>query len=372
MVAMSVDVRQVTVAGFLRGLRIAILVVTAVPLLGLALPNMLARLDAPPGPVIQVAYFLLPAAVVAADTVLLARDRFWGPWRGPVLGLLLVAYLSFTLWLPADAVFTVDNWYFNIIGWFGVLLLFDRPLRSLLVYLAGYLAVTALPAVVHGAMNRVELSGLAVTAVSVGGFQVLTASAAGALRRVAASAAQASASAERTRTRRAIARRVHQDRRRRYVEIAATARPLLAGLADGTLDPADADVARRCAIEAARLRRLFAESDESDDPLLHEIRACVDVAERRGVPVEVISQGRWPALPREVRRALTDGPMQVLSTVRDAARVAIVGTSDTVSVSVLADRAAPIARPPETDGVATTSLSSGNRLWVEATWRAAT
>lgn len=367
---MSVDVRQVTVVGFLRGLRIAILVVTAAPVLGLALPSMLGRLDAPPGPVEQLGYFALPAAVVVADTVLLVRDRSWGRARGPVLGLLLLAYLTFTLRLPADAVFTVDNWYFNVIGWFGVLLLFDRPLRSLLVYVAGYLAVTALPAVLHGHAERVALVGLAVTAVSVAGFQVLTASATGALRRVAGSAAHASAAAQRTRTRRAIARRVHEDRRRRYAEVAATARPLLAGLADGTLDPADADVARRCAVEAARLRRLFAESDETDDPLLHEVRACVDVAERRGVPVEVVSQGSWPVLPREVRRALTDGPMQVLSTVQDKARVALVGAQETVSVSVLADRAATIAEPPETHGVRTTSLTSGTRVWVEATWRA--
>jgi hypothetical protein len=73
-----------------------------------------------------------------------------------------------------------------------------------------------------------------------------------------------------------------------------------------------------------------------------------------------------------VRRALTDGPMQVLSTVRDRARVALVGTRDTVSVSVLAKSAATIAELPETDGVHTTSLSSGTQVWVEATWRAGT
>jgi hypothetical protein len=319
-----------------------------------------------------VSHFLLATAVAAADTVLLVRGRSWAAWRTPTLALLLVSYLAFTVRLPADAVFTVDNWYFNVIGWLGVLLLFDRPLRSLLAYIAGCLAVTALPAVLHGPTDRLELAGLAVTAVSIGGFQVLTATAAGALRRVAVSAALASTTAERTRTRRAIAHRVHQDRRRRYTEVAATARPLLAGLVTGALDPADSDVARRCAIEAARLRRLFAEGDETGDPLLHEVRACVDVAERRGVPVEVISQGSWPTLPREVRRALTDGPMQVLSTVRDRARVTLVGTQETVSVSVLADNAAMIGELPETDGVRTTSLSSGSQLWVEATWRAAT
>src|SRR5207244_3185595 len=124
------------------------------------------------------------------------------------------------------------------------------------------------------------------------------------------------------------------DRGRRYREVATTAGPLLSGLADGTLDPANPDVVRRCAIEAARMRRLFADSDDRGDRLLHEVRACVDLAERRGVAVDVISDGSWPELPREVRHALTDGPMQVLSTLRpdaQTARVAVVGTPDAVS-----------------------------------------
>ncbi len=176
---------------------------------------------------------------------------------------------------------------------------------------------------------------------------------------------------------------MHLDRRRRYHEIADTARPLLAGLADGTLDPADETVVRRCAIEAARMRRLFAESDDIGDRLLNELRACVAVAERRGVLVNLIVQGGWPELPREVRRALTDAPMHVLSTAVGAARVTVVGSTEvdqrgnavrTVAVSVLADQPGTPAvsgvEPTETSGVRTTSILDGTRVWVEATWRA--
>jgi hypothetical protein len=364
----------VTEVSFLRGLRIAIAALTAITMLALALPNLLARLNYPPGPAVQAAYFALLLAITAVDVVLVVRDRSWGVARWPVLGLVLATYLAYTLALPASAQFTVDNWYFNIVGWYGVLLLFDQPLPAFLAYLLAYFGATAVP-IVFGHGGRQDVVGLAITAVSVGGFQVLTASAAHALRRVAASAALAAAEEERSRTRRAVARRVHSDRRRRYRDLTASAGPLLAGLADGSLDPADAEVVRRCALEAARMRRLFAESDDTSDKLLHELRACVDIAERRGVPVEVISHGSWPELPREVRRALTDGPMRVLSTLgatASPARVAIVGAFDTVSVSVVGDGELTGPAEEETHGVRTTSISDGGRVWVEATWRAAT
>jgi hypothetical protein len=371
---MTEDVRQITVVGFLRGLRIAILALTAITLFGLGLPTLLPRLDAPPGPVVQVAVFLMLVGIDVVDAVLASRDRSWGAARWVVIALLLATYLVCTMALPAGAVFTVDNWYFNMIGWFGVLLLFDRPLGWFLIFLLAYVAITAAHPLLHGGFGRADLVGLTITTVSVGGFQTLTASAALALRRVASSAAAAAEEAERTRTGRAVARRTHSDRRRRYREVAATAGPLLSGLANGSLDPANGEVVRACALEAARMRRLFAENDERGDRLLHEVRACVDVAERRGVPVDVVSQGNWPELPREVRRALTDGPMRILSAALPAAgpaRVTVIGTPNAVSVSVLARTDTRTTEIAETNSVRTTSISEGDTTWVEATWRAA-
>ena len=55
--------------------------------------------------------------------------------------------------------------------------------------------------------------------------------------------------------------------------------------------PTTRTVQRRCALAAARLRRLIAESDDVPDPLLHELRACVDLAERNGLPVDLVAVG---------------------------------------------------------------------------------
>jgi hypothetical protein len=371
---MSHEIRRVTEVSFLHHLRIAILAVTVTVLFVMVLPMMVTHLDSAPGPVAQIGLFVLLLAVAAAEAVLVVGNRSWGRLRWPVLSLLLAAYAGVTLLRPDGSVLITDNWHLGIIGWYGVLLLFDRPLREFLLVLFGCAVVAAVP-VLSGPAGWTGGGALAVTVVAIGGFQALTASVVRMLRRVAAAAAVAAATVEGTRTRRAVARRVHSDRRRRYREVAGTAGPLLSGLADGSLDPADAEVIRRCATEAARMRRLFAESDDIEDRLLHELRACVDVAERRGVPVEVISQGSWPALPREVRRALTDAPMRMLSTLTGTtrpARVTVIGTRDTVSVSVLAAGDATVQVPTESHSVRTTAVTDESQVWVEATWRAPT
>ena len=77
---------------------------------------------------------------------------------------------------------------------------------------------------------------------------------------------------------------------------------MLAALAAGHADPADPEVRRR-SCSAARLRRLIAEPTRPD-PLLHELRAAADLADRNGLPIELIAIGVPPDLPVEVRRRL--------------------------------------------------------------------
>jgi hypothetical protein len=144
--------------------------------------------------------------------------------------------------------------------------------------------------------------------------------------------------------------------------------PLLTGLAAGVLDPADERVRTRCAIEAARMRRLFAEHDEVPDPLLHELRACVDTAERRGVTVYLGSCGQRPDVPLRIRRALTEPVLVVLTTTRSHARVTVVGSPVSVTVHAVADGDRP--ELPPSGEVAVSTLALDGRHWVEATWRA--
>jgi hypothetical protein len=154
--------------------------------------------------------------------------------------------------------------------------------------------------------------------------------------------------------------------------------PLLVGLASGELDPADPGTQRRCAVEGSRLRRLFAETDDVPDPLLHELRACADIAYSRGVLVDLQVIGRLPVLSRPVRRALTEAPLHALAGARRQARVTVFGRSTEVAVSVLTDAGAgePAELPAPLDQARTVTVQESivpqdgeNRRWIEARWR---
>ncbi|MFN2497035.1 MAG: histidine kinase, partial [Pseudonocardiaceae bacterium] len=192
------------------------------------------------------------------------------------------------------------------------------------------------------------------------------------LHRAAADAAKATVALAETRARETTAEEMHTSRAQRYGYLAIESRALLAGLADGLLDPGDAEVRRRCAIEASRLRRLFAETDDVADPILHELRACADVAERRNVTVDLVALGQLPQLPVDIRRALLDAPLVALSTTASRARVTVVANPDEVVVSVLGDVAPgtriPRISQPSPPTVTITEDHEKGQLWAQAHW----
>ncbi|NUT51646.1 MAG: hypothetical protein HOV94_30770 [Saccharothrix sp.] len=192
------------------------------------------------------------------------------------------------------------------------------------------------------------------------------------LHRLGAQAASAAAEVERVRTAEAVAAESHRRRQRRFADLSAEAIPLLEGLADGTLRPEDAEVRRRSAVEAARMRRLCAETDVVTDPLLHELRHCADVADRKGVVVELETRGSWATPPVAVRRDLTDAALTALATAGSWARVTVVGDRESVSVNVVADCGDVEPPSPATPDVRVEVLGSGGTVWVEARWQPTT
>jgi len=149
-----------------------------------------------------------------------------------------------------------------------------------------------------------------------------------------------------------------------------TVGPLIRGLAAGSSDPGDAGVRTQCAEEAARLRRLMAESDDSATPLLHELYASV--AERRGVAVDIEVAGLLPDVPSSVRRTVTDIVIEVLAMARGHARITITAGADAVVVSLVAHSTAPLQLPalPGDAGspVVVDVQDDDGDLWVEARW----
>jgi hypothetical protein len=194
------------------------------------------------------------------------------------------------------------------------------------------------------------------------------------LETIALHSARDRAAAEALLTARLAAEQAHEARQDRYASARAAAGEVLNGLADGTLDPADAAVRGRAAGAAARLRRLVTETDDVPDPLVHALRAAADIAERRGVAVTVDQVGAVPDVPLQVRRALTDAPAWAVAAASTRARITVVSDARSVTIAVVGDGSIDQPRwdQPATinhhDGVAVNVDREGGQIWVETRW----
>lgn len=357
-----------TAKRFLVGLRLAALLIAAVVLITLSLPNMIRSLPVYQPAWAQLAAFGTLLAILAVEMVFAVRQQSWGRWRWVGLAAVIATSLASNLSLPDGYAVTPADWAFGSIGWIGVILLTGRRLWELVAFLGLVETITIVNLVLTGEGDRATLLSTAAVTVSTIGYPLAGAIAATALRRVARAAEDAAHHAEQVRAADAVAAGLHERRRQRFANLNNTAVPLLEGLASGALDPGASSVQRHCAIEAARMRRLFAEMDTVPNPLLHELRNCADVADRRGILVEFESRGHWPDPPLHIRQALTEAPLAALVTATSWARVTVIGTPDLLSVNVIADCGPVEVPPPAATGVRVRSITNEDSLWVEAQW----
>ncbi|MGH3907189.1 MAG: hypothetical protein ACRDTE_23885 [Pseudonocardiaceae bacterium] len=269
--------------------------------------------------------------------------------------------------LPPEGLVAPAHQTLGFVSWIGLLLFADYSLPALGLFLAAHYGLTI---VQLGLVDRWDVDSivrLATVAVGVAGFQIAFGLAGVALRRVARQAAEASTRQAKLLTAEAVAEQVHADREARYGQLRGTAVPLLRDIGEGTLDPSESEVQRRCAVEAARMRRLFAEDSDTEDPFTAELAGLSDVAERKGTVVRQSVVGSWLSPPPPVRMILLDEVARVLLAA-DTARITLSGTGEDVTVSVVADG---ICRPAEIRrraDVLITTVTEHDRVWVEAQW----
>lgn len=352
---------------YTRSAQLAVVTIAAAWHLAMDLPATIGNLDRFRSPGAVVAAWAIFGAVGALGTVRLLRARPGPAW--PLLALLVAADAMVLAAAPPDLFFTAANWAWGALGWFVMIVLWHRPIRDFLAVLAVNAGLSLGAVLAAGGGNRVDLGRWAMVVYGTGALQLALKAGAEALNTAAAQAAESATALAAVDAERAAAAELHRARGERYRSIRAGAGAVLADLAEGRGDPADPQLRRRCTLEASRLRRLIAEADDVPDPLLHELRACADLAERRGVVVDLVSVGQLPDLPVAVRRALAEPLAQVLAATRTGARVAVAGTADTVAVSVVADGDVTVLAPAEAAGVTVTCQDEGGRLWVETRWR---
>ena len=376
------DVSPVLIAEeFVRGLRIATLAIMSVVLCLWFTPITLTSAASYRSRPLELGALGVLVVVNAVMAVVVLRGRPWGRLRWPLLVTALVATVVATSAVQPGDLIAAPHWSWKIFGWFAVLLLMDLRSRWFFAVFGAQQALNAVQVIAMGA-DTPALVEMGVTGLLVASWQSTVTLATVELRRSAGVARQIAAEEERLRTSERVAEQLHDDRQTRYADLMTSTAPLLAGLAAGRLHPADPLVQRACLIEAARMRRLFAESDDVADPLEHEIHACVDVAERQGTTVQLSIRGARPSLPLDVRRALTEPVIAVLAGARSRARVTVVGVNDQVTLSVIADGARDARESAPTDGdrpgpdgspglLRTTRLVRDDQLWLEVTWEPA-
>jgi signal transduction histidine kinase len=328
---------------------------------------------------VELAAWAVLTGVGVAGSIRLLRRRSGAAVSWLLAAVALAAGVVATAALATGQELTPANWALGAIGWFGVLVLLRRPIIELATLITLNAAVTVAVLVRDGMVDRGSLArffmmAYVLAALQVGLALVVRASDAAAARAAGAAERQAAA-----RSRAQVAEALHRSRLNRYETVCRSVAPLLVGLAGGDLDPADPRIQRRCAVEGSRLRRLFAETDDVPDPLLHELRACADIAHSRGVAVDLQVIGHLPALSLPVRRALTEAPLHLLAGARREARVTVIGRPGEVAVSVVADTPPdepadplpPLAdpAPPVTVQESVIASQGDRRRWIEARWR---
>ncbi|MGS2616928.1 hypothetical protein ACVCAH_20755 [Micromonospora sp. LZ34] len=356
-----------------RGARIVVVAIALAWHTAIGLPAVLAARADLAAPVVVAAGWLVVAVTGVLAGVRLLRDAPLPAW--PLAALLLVVDAAVFAAAGERQLFTAANWVWGTLGWFLVLVLWGRRALGLLALLAAHSLIALVAVLGHGATTPADLARYAMyvygtsslpMAVFVGGAVIATL----ARERAGAAAAAHAIAAERE-----AAERARRDRQERLALVSGTAEAVLAELADGRADPADPGVQRRCVLAAARLRRLIAESDDVPDPLLHELRAAADLAERSGLPIDLVTIGTPPPLPVEVRRRLADPLTAALTGARDWARLTVVSGPDEVVVSLVApDRDGPDGSrpPPDHDGddrVEQLYEHDGEIRWTQTRWR---
>ncbi|MFF8691297.1 hypothetical protein ACF08W_03730 [Streptomyces sp. NPDC015144] len=288
------------------------------------------------------------------------------PVAGGTAVVLAASFGAFSALAP-DQRFQASDWSFGLVGWHLLLLLLDR-VRVLITVLAAHLVTSMGLFLSAGVPDRATLGAAGAAAFGAVNVQLAVVVITQVLRRQTHEAMAVAEQKDRLEIRVLTAQRWEQGQRIAFADQLGSTLSLLAGLADGELDPRDSDTQRRCALAATQLRRLFAENDDVPDPLVHEVGACVDAAERRGVDVSFAISGAAVPVPSQVRHELTGPVVTALSAARIRARVSMLRTDAEVRIAVVADAGAELV-VESTGRVGVECDVYGEYVRLEARWR---
>ena len=131
-----------------------------------------------------------------------------------------------------------------------------------------------------------------------------------------------------------IAEALHDDYVRRTSKLIRGVFPLLQTLSTGVID---AETRERSRLESRRLRLYIFQSRSFSHPLVAELRAAVDQADRRGVIVTINTDNDLPALDEHARREVLAPLLEALAHAHDHARIGLTVAGGDLIASIVCD-----------------------------------
>ncbi|SEG78862.1 hypothetical protein SAMN04489712_112134 [Thermomonospora echinospora] len=353
---------------FNRAFDVATVIAVAVWQTTAAFAALLVYLGQYRSPEAAVALWALQLLIIAVGAALLIRGvrRTSATWLLIMIDLAIGAAMAVNC--PGEQLLKI-NWAWATVGLIGVLLLLHRPMRELVSLLAVNAGVIFFVLLAAGNVNRHTIAGFVTLLYASASIQLAMMAGARVFRFSGGMAAEAAAERWEIKTREGVIAEVAAARQARYQMIRALIAPILRGLSDGTVDPADPGVQHRCATAEAVLRQLLAEREDASHPLLRILQPGIDAAVHRGAVVDTALVGELPPMTEQRGYALAGVPLAVLATARRYVRVTVVSTTPGhVSISVLTDGDVAVPGDVSVDGVTVTTDHDGDLLWLEARW----
>ena len=311
MVSPQMVVRDIAEAGLMR-------MVTTVAVITpcAALIQVLANAHTYRQPAVAIAVWL---AMFAAAAWLVPRMGPSGLTRGEAAAAVLIAVVAAAAigweYRPDHGSGSVDLAVLGTV-WLLALVALSHPARvwvpgALLVFAVHAALLTRAAGASPPSLAKLEVAGYILAAVLIA-FAALRPTVAMHTSMTARRAALAS----RSLAERAAAAAVQDVRRGRLALLEMEALPLLRGIADGTLDPADGDVRERCARHAAVLRHSLTDRAPAAGALVAGLQPALQAASARGLLVNVQVIGD-PGVPvPEVAHAVLAAVDAVISALR--------------------------------------------------------
>ncbi|GAA3386159.1 sensor histidine kinase [Cryptosporangium minutisporangium] len=247
--------------------------------------------------------------------------------RGPTKPLPIVAMLGAQLLVLGSAVAglaAIDgsdqvvlwiNWIPGAIGWPLALIALHRPIAEYLGWSALVVAACVGAVLIEVGPDAQAVDRIVTALLCALILQLAVVMAYGLVRRNGALAEAGVQEAARIRDSRESLAAVAEDRQRWQRELGASLRPLVRGLAHGTLDPADPEVRARCAIEASRLRAMLAELSEAGEHSVWRrdmVSSLSGAAADRSATLEARIAPDFGEVPEPVRAELVAAVLAIL------------------------------------------------------------